>query len=467
MAFDTAFTETYDISGNWQAPSLNQQGFRALNNLINVQLYAGGGFGGSNSLLARGGGGGGGAFSQVNNIQIQEGQLYQIILGAGRPASFGNFMTADHGKNGTDAGGLLGLRAGDPGAGGTAANSTGQILFSGANGQGTQGGGGAGDQGNGQGTQGGPRDGGNGNGNNTQGEAFNGGLNSNGSNPGLARGRININYRREWLTSLREIRQIQEFLSNRSVSRISSGQAKNISENIFRGLIRINSKNSNKQDTQSFRKLERNIINDRKFIDVVQRDLDRFFRSFAESQDAIQRVLRRTIDESLLLEDNVLREITYVSTDEKFLIGTFSRTVSRLKQNDLNIQEIFEREINRIFNDERLFDDNATREINRVLQESKLYEDEDIKRVITKTRDQLHNIILTFSREINRTNDNFTLLDDSYKAEKKTADFDGYNQDVELLLQHSNEWMKEHYGPYIQQILRRMVSDTRESDDFE
>ena len=484
MAFDTAFTETYDISGNWLSPSLAQQGFRALNGLINVQLYAGGGFGGSNSL-AQGGGGGGGAFSQVNDIQIQEGQLYQIILGAGRPAAFANVMTADHGKNGTDAGGFLGLQAGDPGAGGTAGNSTGQIRFSGANGQTNQGGGGAGDQGNGQGTQGGPRDGGNGNAQNTQGEALNGGLNSNGTNPGLIRGRININYRREWLIGLRQIRQIQEFLANRGVLRISSGQAKNISENIFRGLIRITRETSNNSDVQNVRELERKVINDRNFIDVVQRDLDRFFRSFSESQDVIQRVLRRTIDESLLLEDNVLREITYVSTDEKFLIGTFSRTVSRLKQNDLNIQdvsqreinrtnteekliqEIFEREINRIFNDERLFDDISTREINRVLQESKLYEDEDVKRVITKTRDQLNNIISTFSREINRTNDNFTLLDDSYKAEKKTADFDGYNQDVELLLQHSNEWMKEHYGPYIQQILRRIVSDTRESDDFE
>lgn len=484
MAFDTAFTETYEISGNWTAPSLNQQGFRALGGLINVQLYAAGGFGGSNSL-ARGGGGGGGAFSQTNNIQIQEGQSYQITLGVGRNASFAGVMSADHGKDGTDAGGFLGLSAGDPGAGGTAGNSVGQIRFSGASGQTNQGGGGAGDQGNATGTQGGPRDGGNGNAQNTAGEAFNGGLNSNGVNPVSARGRININYRREWVIGLREIRNLNDFIENRDLSRISTSEVRDFQFAIIRNLNRLSNIEGKTYTDNNSRNLDRLKTNLRNNEVQFQRNIDRFYREVINFQDLITRTVERQQEHSKLFEDNVEREITYVLTEPRYFEETFSRAVERIKQNDKLIvnehkrtisrnisnerilKDIFKREIERKYADEFLFTVQEQRFLERYLTETRIFEDADVLRSIERIQTELSKMEIQITREINRTENNFKLLDDSFQAEKKTADFDGYNQDVELLLQHSAEWMKEHYGPYIQQILRRIVSQTIKSDDFE
>lgn len=149
-----ANTITYNNNNNWTAPN---------NDVVKVEVWgAGGGGGSTSSSTSAGGGGGGGAYARAN-IQVVAGRVYNIIAPAGGANGGANANGTAGGNsifrwNNTNnwtiyvqgGGGRGGVRTNAAGAGGTVANSYGDISFAGGSGAagvnatGIGGGGGAG-----------------------------------------------------------------------------------------------------------------------------------------------------------------------------------------------------------------------------------------------------------------------------------------------------------------------------------
>lgn len=128
-------TITYSNNNNWTCPA---------SQTVKVECWGAGGGGASGNATIPGGGGGGGAYAR-SNIAVVKGQVYRIYAppGGANGASNANGVTGgparftiDNGANGLmnlvqAAGGILGVRTSGAGAGGTVANSIGNIAFAG------------------------------------------------------------------------------------------------------------------------------------------------------------------------------------------------------------------------------------------------------------------------------------------------------------------------------------------------
>lgn len=121
------------VSGVWTAPKAKKQAFR----VFCVGGGGGGGNGGSGSLSSGRGGGGGGGYVSIADLTFPEGTQVSVVCGAGGGAggdggatSFGDYLSAEGGKKGTNAtqanGGGSGGNGGSGGgsAGGTAGNGS-------------------------------------------------------------------------------------------------------------------------------------------------------------------------------------------------------------------------------------------------------------------------------------------------------------------------------------------------------
>lgn len=127
-------TDVYSVAGtySWTAPT----------GVTSANVACWGGGGGSYILK----GGGGGAYAATNNVAVTAGNSYTVVIGSGGSGIAHGATSTFNTTTVVADGGLSNLSGGNPGTGGTVANSTGDIRYAGGDGatSGTYSGGGGG-----------------------------------------------------------------------------------------------------------------------------------------------------------------------------------------------------------------------------------------------------------------------------------------------------------------------------------
>lgn len=498
------FVETHNANTTWVAPTVASDMYIVVD--FNAQAYGPGGNGGDGNLLAlqSGGGGGGGGFGQINDYAITPGNSYAIVVGAGGSETNSSFDGAacvgGAGLNGESASGLV---AGSPGDGGAGGTGTGDVTNSGGAGAGGDGlnegagGGGAGDSANGtaaSGTtagSGGASDGGNGgsgaggNGSPIGGGAAGGNTLSTGGGSG-ADGIVYLNYKRLFTVERQEPRLYTDDYM-RVIDRLQE-DIQLFSDTVRRSLIkRLQSDERLFEHINTSRNITRTQREQYFFEDVATRNISRIQKDMEEFTDSVTRSLSRVLGDNRHFDDDDFRHITRVHQDVRKFEDSYSRVVGRYHLDDLNYEDFrtlrsisregeeeklfdltaFIRSILRELVEARRFDDDDYRHITRLIQDTRIFEDKDVLRSITKVdEDFRHFMDDLFKRVISREPQEDRLFDFEFRSIQRRADFPGYAHDKALLERHGHEWLKEHYGPYIMQILNRILEIVIESDEF-
>lgn len=488
---------------SWDVPSAVTHGFNVTS--VDIQCTAPGAQGGTSGILNSGGGGGGGAFSQLNDHPVTPGETIatQIPTSPGANTDhtwFRNTSTclADRGNNGASTSGLGGAGAG--GQGGQASTSVGDIKFSGGDGNaggvlGTQGqgGGSAGESADGQdgadGGLGGASDGGQGG---TQGiggrdPGYPGGGGAGGGQAGED-GRILLRYIRRYVTVSAAYQDMAAELA-RMITRTNCAAICALEASMARTIERSSSAAESVDAEVVSRVITRESFSSVSMDVLVRRTIERVGAASIEFDAITKRIIARSSAAQEQIDASIVsREITRKSDGEHQLDADISsRTITRAStaKEDLDAVTFRRAFTRRSVASEALDADVNSRVIERnsvaaeqlevalsrtIARATAAAEELDAainSRSIARASAAIQELDAALRRYITRSSTASELLESSYSLALRRADFDKFNRLRSILLQHGHEWLNEHFGPPLLDILQSINETSEESGNHE